>query len=331
MQKGSTSKIILFIISFVWFLLASHAEANLSCFSFYRKLNQNPKMFDITGIVFEPLSPRSPWGPNNQYNVDVRAGTALVINQVKGGIDNLNTLENFPFNARLFEYNDSPGNTMMGHFSLGKFYLNYIAGLQRLFDHYRRTMSAATADLLGIYSMVQTTFNSRTGVMSIWSEPGNNGDLIGFLRVFDGTEYKKLKPEAESWKEYYEPLLPVEFIFQQRNIKTSFFNNLRQENGHIFEIGKFFINEELNSENKKIVKKALLRFLKEIYLKPEYLIFKDKVNFIIHVGSVIHQKAYERNYGAKVINDPELNNQLKPGEALLMVDIKTLTEKLKNY
>lgn len=300
----------------------------VACRRYYSILNQNPDKFDVTGIVFEPFSPIEPWGANHKYNVDIRTGKAMVLNQVKGGITNIDSLTEFPFNARLFNYEDSPGNATIAQLSLGRFYLNYIVGLQRLFDHYRRTMSEKAAETLGVQSIVQTVFNSRTGVMSIWSEPNNKGDLIGFLRVFDGTEYKRLRQNPASWKEYYGPILPVEFSFQQRGITTSFFQKLRKEDRHIFEIGKFFIEEDLNPTNKKTVRKTLLRFLKEFYLNPDYLLFKDKVTFVIHVGSEVHQKAYQRAYGAKVLKDPDLERQLKPDEALLVVDLKTLSEKL---
>lgn len=282
----------------------------------------------IVGAVFEPISPCEPWGPKNQFHADIRSNSVLVFQDLR---DRQN-FEKSPnaFRARILPYHDAPGNGFMAQMQLGVYFQMYLLGLQHIWGHYEEVLGPnAGSERLGAYSMVQTSFNSRTAYISVWSEPNQNGQLLGFTRIFDGTDYSNLGDKPYAWKAYYAPILPVEYSLSVRGIKVSYFENLRKQNYHIFEIGKYFLSKDLEKADRDYVRRILHKFWQENFMDENYLLYPDKAIFIFHTASDKLRDFYGEVFGTQEIpKDSVIQGQLKPNEHILFVDLKTIRQKL---
>lgn len=319
--------------NFLWALLGVlliHVECLGvgQCRAVHRPIFDRAK-FDVTGVVFEPIWPRGPWGPNNQYHANIRANTALVF-------QGLRDPENFKkdrnaFHAQLTPYEDTPGSGMMGHFQLGDFFLKYMAGLQIVGKQFEKMLGPdSNAQMLMMHSVAQfTVFNSRSAYISVWSEPGSKGDLLGFARIFDGTDYSKLAAKPNSWKAYYSPEMPTEQSLRMRNVRTDYFDKLRAQGYHILDFSKYFLSENLKGEDRDYVRGIIHKFLQENFMNEQNLIFADRVVFVLHMGSNKLKEHYEQTFGAKDIPpDSIVQGKLKSEEHIMVVDMETLRQKL---
>jgi len=296
------------------------------CRGVHRSLSYNRAEFGVIGTLFEPIAPSRPWGPQNLYKADIREGAAMVIFGLK---DKAVINTPYAFKSQLRRYDDSLGNGMMAHFQIGAGFELYLVGLQFIWSFYEGKFGTRMADVLGSHSIAHTMFNSRSAYMSVWSNETRRSDLLGFLRVFDGTDYSKLADKPYAWKAYYDHSTPAEISLQNRNIQMRFFKEKRAEGYHIFEIGKYFLSDNLTPADKIYVKQILHKFLQENFTDPNYLLFPEKTLFVFHVSSDTHMKAYKRSYGAQEVPaDSVLEGKLMAGEHILFVDLKTFREKL---
>ena len=132
--------------------------------------------------------------------------------------------------------------------------------------------------------------------------------LVGFLRVVDGNR----------------GVLPAEQILEAKQIKSSYFDELRSTGFKIFEIGKYALDPSLNPKELKLVRNALFQWLLDSYIKQD-----DKIVFIIDVGSIMHERAYRNMFGATRVEQKYFEPALNSPDFILQVDGKTLRERLQ--
>lgn len=170
----------------------------------------------------------------------------------------------------------------------------------------------------------------RLGFAGVYKGIGQQKHPIAFLRVYDGTDYRRLGM-ASSLKNQsaYGYKMGSEISFQEQNIQTQVFEKWRDEGYQIFQIGKLITKQSedvLPEENLK-ARNLLLRWLLDNYCDPQKMISK-KVMFIMDVDTAIHQRTYGLLFGAKPIEENLFQPPLQKPLAILYVDLPTLREKL---
>ena len=149
-----------------------------------------------------------------------------------------------------------------------------------------------------------------------------------FLRVFDGTDYKRLDGVEIGVKAETSYELPVESLIAGLGIQTSYFENLRNQGFRIFEIGKYYINPELTPELHRIARLSLLSWLYENYLDPS-ISNMERTIFVIDAGSLVHSRAYRVSFGAKKVSDDQFNPRLEPSDSVLYIPIDVLRARIE--
>lgn len=142
-------------------------------------------------------------------------------------------------------------------------------------------------------------------------------EVVGTIRVFDGTPKRADDLFFMTWYTDISPILPFETIFNSRGISVQYINTIKQIRNadpyaHIFELGK------LSLEGSPEVRDRALKAI-ELFLYDYYLTRYPNALFIIHAAGGAHLKLYQKRYGFKLqesVYIPESNTT----EYILILD-----------
>jgi hypothetical protein len=138
----------------------------------------------------------------------------------------------------------------------------------------------------------------------------SDGRVLGFLRVIDGLR----------------GTLPCETILKTKGISTSHIDALRTNGYRVYEVGKYALHADLNPAELKLVRNALFLWLKQSHLSDPSTL--EKTVFIIDVSSAIHERGYNKMFGARTIDRAAFSPPLASPDALMEVDARTLLRNL---
>jgi hypothetical protein len=165
---------------------------------------------------------------------------------------------------------------------------------------------------------------SRQASFTVFSDE-RPGEVVGFFRIFDGGMYPGNGPLAHN-KFYSDPSLPLERIAALNGRKIKAVEKDRADKKSIYELGKYFISKSVTVETRMKIKKLILKkWLVDQIIAPEE---EEHTVFYVDVATEVHRRAYEREFGCTVIDDPEMNGGAVPPEYIMRVDMKTLREKI---
>lgn len=215
----------------------------------------------------------------------------------------------------------------------------YQLGLGTIHQRYagRLTEAELKAVIAGDWKNLSEALNShRLGYISVKSEPQKlndyqmqqetKNDLKGFLRVHDGTDYRKLGIDTAQTESSFE--MPSESLLAVKGIKTQVFDDYRSQGYQIFELGKYYIDPDLSPNQLKFVRNELFKWLIKNYLISGSTA-SDKVVFVIDVGSKVTARAYRILFGARELSIDLFMPALKSPDSILVVDQKILLERLQ--
>jgi hypothetical protein len=190
-------------------------------------------------------------------------------------------------------------------------------GLEAIYQNYGHLVDPAIVSKVvkiehGLTLDRQATFIARTT---------DTEKAIGFIRIFDGS----IHPDGV--RSITNHGLPLEKILKSMNKSTTLVSQLRNQNQHVYEIGKYFINKDLDANDSKLVKSDIGRFVTDylVTLGHEELV---KTYFLAHVASRVHRIAYERYFGFEVAARDRSQN-LDANEDLLYIRGDILLQKLR--
>ncbi|MES2768732.1 MAG: hypothetical protein V4596_06250 [Bdellovibrionota bacterium] len=134
-------------------------------------------------------------------------------------------------------------------------------------------------------------------------------EVVGTIRVFDGTPKRVDDFFFMPWYTEISPTLPFEAIFNSRGIFVKFIDTIKQMRkvdpyAPVFELGK------LSLEGSSQVRDRSLKAI-ELFLYDYYLTRYPDATFIVHATSQAHLKLYQKRYGFSLqesIYVPETNN-----------------------
>lgn len=144
---------------------------------------------------------------------------------------------------------------------------------------------------------------------------------IGFIRIFDGSIHTVGVRSTTNHG------LPLEKILKSMNKSTTLVDELRKQDQHVYEIGKYFISKDLNPNDSQLVKSDIGRFVTD-YLETLGNEELAKTYFLAHVASRVHRIAYQRYFGFEVA-DREKSKNLDADEDLLFIRGDQLLQKLR--
>jgi hypothetical protein len=152
----------------------------------------------------------------------------------------------------------------------------------------------------------------------------NEDHVFGMLQVYDGSIDRR-----ESFAESDTSRLPFEKWLASHNLKTSYFDHLREQGIELMEFGTFLVEAEgLEREERTAIRRELLSWLLRTYLDPAH---DSKRRFLIAVANEDLRFYYQKSFGALPIPADQLQVELGMNNSILMVDAKTFREQiLKN-
>ena len=140
---------------------------------------------------------------------------------------------------------------------------------------------------------------------------GHGNITVGFLRVYDGTDKST----------------PAEVLLRKKSVKTSYFDQFRSRKIKIYELGKYFLESTLNSQDRHIVRSEMFEWLIKTYLSGSKESLAQKL-FIIDVSSLAHAKAYQKMFGAQIIPAENFSPRLTDVDFIMTVEASVLKENL---
>jgi hypothetical protein len=142
--------------------------------------------------------------------------------------------------------------------------------------------------------------------------------ILGFMRIFDGSSRTAGGGTGSA--------LPLERILVASGKSTQAVAESRDRGFDVLEIGKYYLNSDLNAADTQTVRKSVLRWLRNRIRNHETKSLQ-KTYYFTHVVSRVHQIAYQRTYGFKPV-DRDLSKNLSEEENILFVRADDLLEKL---
>ena len=140
---------------------------------------------------------------------------------------------------------------------------------------------------------------------------GRGNRTFGFLRVYDGT---------------FGPT-PAEVLLQKKSVKTEYFSNLREKKMKIFELGKYFLDSNLEGIDRLAIRSEMFKWLLDTYLSGDQKYLEQRI-FIIDVSSITHAKAYQKMFGAQIISADSFSPRLTDVDFVMTVSAEVLKEHL---
>ena len=167
--------------------------------------------------------------------------------------------------------------------------------------------------------------NRRIGLVAVES----NNLVAGLLRVYDGTDYSKVKSRPGFKKG--EVTLPREAALQAMQIKTDTYSNLRDQGYYLFEIGKYVLSDQLSPAALKTVRQELWQWMESNYLEKSKRMDGPTL-FIMHPVSAAHRRVYIKDFGGRDLKPEDFNPPLKyPIDGVLVVDPQTLLKNIERF
>lgn len=190
-------------------------------------------------------------------------------------------------------------------------------------DAYRRKSIGLIIDKYGsavskeLAELVKRTEDNLPPIRTISIVVEKNNEVKGLLRVFDGSAAPRLSLLSNK--------TPAEIIFLERGIVINAIENERKLNPNVdlFEIGKFWVSNHVESTAERLIAKLLvLEGLYSISFKSD---IKSNPIFFVHVVTKAHRKIYESEYGFKVVETISVDGKI---EYLMKTDLTSLRTKL---
>ena len=321
--KQLGTRLAIFVIAFVWFLLPMVAQAALQCETVFSKSTSLNRNFLVSSTIFSPVV------------VDQSGVAKMQTGQVLNGREVLGPKAE-PWTHRLGNAPRAPDmNDDIGFlyspidFELWSYQANLAEALSFLYRGYGTRLTEVEKQFVknvDYQSVIAMADLQRAGYIVIRSSQ----NIAAMARVYDGTDHSH-----QTQSSYYgshlhsNPSLPSESILKEKNIKTEVFSDLRKNGFQIFELGKYFIGEDNSPIEKLQIKKSIFNWVLRNYLFGDDAALA-KIRFVIDVSNPVHERAYRSLYGAKSLDENLFDPPLKSPDFIMLVDGATLKSHLEH-
>jgi hypothetical protein len=271
--------------------------AALRCESIFNEVAEGN--FKLTSVIFlNPSVSQDLWNDYPAYTYLGHVTTAAIVFGPKGILKKTEehssrTIDNYGRNAGRISVDDPAWSE------------GAQKGLHQVHDSYENRFFDREIQL--VKDLDASTFNAifNRNQMGYAAIENSDGHLVGFLRVIRGDTGD----------------LPAEKILAAKNVKTEYFKEKRKR-GKIYELGKYFLSEDLSPDDLKLVRNYLFKWLTDNY-STSYL-----DTYIIDVGSAAHERAYRTMFGTVKVDRKNFDPPLESPNAILEVDGYTLRNRL---
>jgi hypothetical protein len=142
------------------------------------------------------------------------------------------------------------------------------------------------------------------------------------LRVIDGTG-SGLKPTDEPIPPGY--FVPAEHLLAEKGIRTKVLDEYRRNGYRVFELGKYFIDSDLNSRDYRAARVELWKWFYRHYL-VEGKLKSSKVIFVFDVFNEERRDSTIKNFGARLLSPDQFEPPLNAPNFILVSDLPTMRE-----
>ncbi len=191
------------------------------------------------------------------------------------------------------------------------------AGLKAIYASYGDLVDSKTVNLV---MKVESLLPLERQTSIIIREVGTKnspifGSVFGFMRIFDGSIFKPTT--ASAGREFSNGTLPLERILSLTSKKTSIVESKRREGARVFEIGKYFLSDQMLPRDHQAVRRDILTWLNQ-FITDRGPADLSTSYYFAHVASRVHQLAYQRFFGFEVV-PKDLSENLAPNENILII------------
>jgi hypothetical protein len=121
--------------------------------------------------------------------------------------------------------------------------------------------------------------------------------------------------------------LPAEILLKDKNISTDVFNEYRKKGYKIFELGKYFIDENLSPAEYNQARTEIWKWFERNYL--DIFATGEKVIFIFDVFNEKRRDSTAKYFGGQVIPEDRFTPPLVGPDFILTSDLETMREHVR--